>query len=283
MCSRFAYCRCFVYLILLTTNLAGAEGLQGKMVYQHAPKLIHDVLNSPASPIVVISLSRDRLLAIESLRQPPVSDLTAPMLRIGGLRINPATNGKHHPPRQNGLRVIAIPDGKETRVALPANAWISVPDWPADGRRFVFMNYLPNGIELWVADAVTAAVHKINGIVVNAAFGDPVQWMPDNRTLLIQTVVAGRGKPPEAPIVPNSPNVQESFGKVAPVPTFEDLLQNPHDEDLFDYYCTAQLGLVDSQSGKLTAVGKPTIFDRVDPSQDGAHLLIARLKNPTRT
>jgi len=104
--------------------------------------------------------------------------------------------------------------------------------------------------------------------------------MPDSRTLLVQTVVASRGKPPVEARLPDGPHMQESAGKVAPIPTYEDLLQNRHDEDLFDYYCTSQLDLVDSTTGRATPVGKPAIFDSVMPAPDGAHLLVARLHKP---
>src|SRR5436309_2229043 len=61
--------------------------------YQKPPKVITDVLESPATPIVVVSPTRDRLLVVESKRHPSVADLAQPMLRLAGHRINPATNG----------------------------------------------------------------------------------------------------------------------------------------------------------------------------------------------
>jgi dipeptidyl aminopeptidase/acylaminoacyl peptidase len=64
------------------------------------------------------------------------------------------------------------------------------------------------------------------------------------------------------------------------VRTYEDLLQNAHDEDLFDYYVSSQLALVDAQSGKLREIGAPEIFDSVAPSPDGQHILVARIVRP---
>jgi hypothetical protein len=57
----------------------------------------------------------------------------------------------------------------------------------------------------------------------------------------VQTVPSNRGNPPAEPKTPDGPIIQESDGKKAPVRTYEDLLENRHDEDLFDYYATAQL------------------------------------------
>src|SRR5262249_31508946 len=105
--------------------------------------------------------------------------------------------------------------------------------------------------------------------------------MPGSRTLLIQAVLGGRGNPPSGPKVPEGPIIQESDGKKAPVRTYEDLLQDRHDEDLFDYYATSQLQFVHSQAGHAGSVfGKPAIFARVEPSPDGRHILVSRIHRP---
>jgi len=277
---------------LMVTTLATGQAQENaplmgaKFNYQQAPKIIHDVLNSPAQPTVVLAPTRDRALIVDSRRHPTVADLAQPMLRIGGLRINPATNGPHHPTRHIALRLVTVATGKETKVALPANAWISVPEWSFDGKHFAFMNFLPNGIQLYVGDASTGAIRLVPGVKVNAAYGggfgrsEALNWMPDNKTLAVLTVPAGRGAPPAEIKVASGPHVQESAGKVAPIPTYEDLLQNPHDEDLFDFYCTAQMDFVDIATSKVTPVGKPHVFERVDPSPDGKHLLVVFLHKP---
>ena len=61
-----------------------------------------------------------------------------------------------------------------------------------------------------------ARAWKLKGVAVNAVYGEPVQWMPDNRTLLVQTVPAKRGTPPAEASVPKAPNIQESSGKPRP-------------------------------------------------------------------
>jgi dipeptidyl aminopeptidase/acylaminoacyl peptidase len=104
--------------------------------------------------------------------------------------------------------------------------------------------------------------------------------MPDNHTLLVATIPAARGNPPAEPRVPDGPIVQESDGKKAPAWTYEDLLQNPHDEDVFDFYATAQLSLVDTGIGRAHSVGKPAVFTKAEPSPDGVHILVARAVHP---
>jgi dipeptidyl aminopeptidase/acylaminoacyl peptidase len=220
------------------------------------------------------------MIVIDSLRHPPIADLAQPMMRLAGLRFNPATNGPHHPMRRNGYRLISIPDGKQTKVTLPPKAWVSEPEWSADGKHFAFANYTSNAVELWVGDTATGAARRMQNVKLSAFYGDPFQWMPDQRTLLVQLVPATRGPVPAEPKAPSGPNVQESSGKPAPIRTYEDLLTNPHDEDLFEYYATTQLAFVDSQTGTITPIGKPAIFDTVEPSPNGQFILASRVNRP---
>ena len=85
-----------------------------------------------------------------------------------------------------------------------------------------------DAIELWVADGVDrrregGQRHRRDRI--NATTGDPCDWLKDNVTMVCELVPAGRGPAPAEPLVPAGPNVQENYGKAAPAPTYEDLLQ----------------------------------------------------------
>src|SRR5205085_233746 len=143
-----------------------------------------------------------------------------------------------------------------------------------DGKHFAFTSTTATGIELWIGDVATGKVRPVPGVQINAAYGVPWQWLPDSQTLLCQAIPADRGKPPEAPRVPKGPKIQESFGKLSPVWTYQDLLRNAHDEDLFDYYATSQLALVDIETLKPAPLGKPGLISRAVPSPDGKHFLV---------
>jgi dipeptidyl aminopeptidase/acylaminoacyl peptidase len=246
--------------------------------YRKAPQPISDILNARPTPLVQISPNGKWLLAADRLANPPISDLAQPMLRLAGVRINPAINGRHHPPRFVRLRLYYTAGSEQAEVTLPRNAYLSVPEWSQDSQHFAFTNTTASGIELWIGQIGTYNASVVPKVRISAVLGDAVQWMPDGKTLLVQTVPATRGNPPAEPKSPDGPVIQESDGKRAPVRTYEDLLQDAHDEDLFDYYATAQLALV--KNGVVTPVGKPGIFARVEPSPDGKHLLVSRIHRP---
>ena len=98
--------------------------------------------------------------------------------------------------------------------------------------------------------------------------------------MLVKIVPANRRPAPAEPRVPRGPAVQESDGHGAGVATFEDLLENPHDEDLFEYYSTSQLVRIDAVTAAVTPLGKPGILDEVMPSPDGKNVLITREHRP---
>jgi dipeptidyl aminopeptidase/acylaminoacyl peptidase len=246
--------------------------------YQKAPQPISDILSARPTPLVQLSPNGKWLLAADRLAYPPVADLAQPMLRLAGLRINPATNGRHHPPRFVRLHLYYTAGHDLAEVAVPRNAYLSAPEWSQDSQHFAFTNTTATGIELWIGQIGTYTASAVPKVRLSAVLGDTVQWMPDGKTLLVQTVPATRGNPPAEPKTPDGPIIQESDGKRAPVRTYEDLLQDSHDEDLFDYYATSQLMLV--KNGVPTPVGKPGIFSRVDPSPDGKHLLVSRIHRP---
>lgn len=273
-----------VLLACVAVSAAAQQSPQGAVRYQKPPQAVLDVLNAPASAQMSVNSTRDHGVLYEPVRYPPIAELAQPMLRLAGVRINPATNGPHNPPRVTHLVLKRLSDGRETKVVTPPGAKLSQPVWSPNGKHFALTNTTAGGIELLVGDVATGTVRAIPAVKLNAAIASPfapgLVWMPDSRTLLCRLVPAGRGRPPVKPAVPAGPNVQENYGKAAPAPTFEDMLQNPYDEDLFDYYATAQLALVDSVTGNATLLGKPAVITQASPAPDGQHILVSRLKRP---
>jgi dipeptidyl aminopeptidase/acylaminoacyl peptidase len=267
-------------LMFVTLRPLGSASGQTQETYKKPPPEILEVLHAPVTPQVSVSPTRDFLMLMEGVRYPPIADLAQPMLRVAGLRINPKTNGPHRDSYLTSLVLVRIADGAEIRVALPERARPSLPRWSPDGRHFAFLNTVENGIELWIGETATGRTRRLVEARINAAYGEPFQWMPDARTLLVQLVPEGRGRPPEPPVIPVGPNVQEGSGRPTPVRTYQDLLRTPHDEAMFEYYARAQLAVVDIADGRPAYIGSPDIFQTAEPSPDGRYLLVARVHRP---
>lgn len=267
--------------VLVVLLGAAASMAVAQEPYKLPPKEIVDILDAPPLPTGRLSPDRTRLLLVEQPSMPSIADLSQPILRIAGERVNPRTNGPFRPNfHVSGLVLKNVADGGERRVAAPQGATLGFPAWSPDGRKVSFVTVRDEGLELWVADAATGEAKRVTAARLNGVQGQPCDWMPDSAHLLCQLVPEGRGEEPKASPVPVGPVVEEASGRAAPVRTYEDLLENPHDEALYDYYFTAQLGLVDAASGQVTNVGAPAVFESVAPSPDGRYILVRRTVRP---
>ncbi|MDX5437664.1 MAG: S9 family peptidase, partial [Pontibacter sp.] len=221
------------------------------------------------------------MLLLESPGYPSIEEVSAPESRLAGMRINPATNGPSRGYYYNGLKLKKVSNADEFGIkGLPQNARISNVSWSPDEKYVAFTNTKADGIELWLADLSTKEARKLTEAVVNNAYsGRPFEWLSDSKTLVVKFVDEQRGDMPKATSVPAGPTVQQNIGKAKPSRTYQDLLKNRNDEQLFDYYMQTQLKLV-SVDGKQDAIGEAGIIKSVETSPDGQYLLVETIQKP---
>ncbi len=264
---------------VLALGFAVPAAAQEALEYQTPAPELAALVDAPVTPGVSLRPDGSLLLLLERPSLPSIAEVSAPELRIAGLRIDPRTNG---PSRANGsiglsLRTLA---GEERVVTgLPAEPSIRNTRWSPDGRHVAFTHDATDRVELWVLDVGTAAARRLSDIEVNDAYyGSPLAWL-DDQTLIVRAVPAGREEAPPEPAVPTGPVVQETTGEEAPARTYQDLLENPHDEELFEYYATSQpvkLGL----DGTVTEIGEPSLVRELSPSPDATYLLVETTHHP---
>ncbi len=273
-----------IILLSLLMLLWGGAAAPAQQKYEKPPKEVLDVLNAPLPPTVILSPSRDKLLLAQTVRYPAIADLAQPMLALAGVRVNPRTNAERsYISYSTALAMKWMAGGEEKPVTLPENVQrIGRPLWNSRGTWFAFTNEAADGVELWVCDAQTLAARRVDGVHVNPLLGSAVQWLPDQGTLLVKMVPPERGAVPEAPPAPAGPKVQDSAGVAVASSTYEvrDVLKNPHDADLFDYYSTSQLALIKAMTGEVTPIGKPAVYFGISPAPGGGYLLVERIHRP---
>lgn len=263
----------------------GAPAASG---YDKPPSELLDVLHAPSPPSAYVSPVSDRLLLVSTEEYPSIARVSEPFLPLAGVRVEPRNHSRHDTSSGYGIRLCAreyvlvtVKTGVEQHVALPPHACPSAPSWAPDGRYFTFQNTTATSVELWIGDAATASVKQIPGVVLNPMFDDTVQWLGGKPTLLVK-LAAEQGPPPPKPVVPTSPSIQETKGEKGESSTYEarDTLNTKHDEELFDYYGTSQLALVDVASGAVRRVAKPALYTELTVAPDAVHVLVETLKKP---
>ena len=260
-----------------------------RSTYEKPPASILEVLHAPSPPRPVISPTRDNVLLVTWVEYPSIARVAEPFLKLAGVRVEPRNHSNHSTPGGYGIApcattfvLVRVADAKEVPVSLPANACADRPMWSADGKRFAFKNTTADAVELWVGDATTGEAHRIPGTRLNTILGRSMQWMSDQKTLLVKLIPDSLGAPPPEPTVPPGPNVQETSGAKGQSSTYEarDVLKTPHDEDLFDYYAASELALVDVTTSALTKLGKAAPYANIDAAPGGEHILVETLHKP---
>jgi dipeptidyl aminopeptidase/acylaminoacyl peptidase len=275
------------FLLHLTSAPAAAIG--DASAYEQPPKNILQVMHAPSPPEPRVSPTEDAILLVSWQDYPPISRVATPFLRLAGARVEPKNHSRHDTPRGYGItpcarnfELVQVADSAQIHIALPEESCPGGPIWAADGKRFAFVNIASDAVELWIGDAHSGEIHQVPEAHLNPMFNDELQWMPDQKTLLVKLVPAGIGAPPPAPMVPSGPSIQETEGETGESSTYEnrDTLASKHDEELFDYYADSQLALVDATTAAITLVGKPRNYESLRPAPDGQHILVTAIHKP---
>jgi dipeptidyl aminopeptidase/acylaminoacyl peptidase len=252
--------------------------------YRQPPAPIAQILDAEPLPAAGVSPDRRWLVQLRRRALPPISEVGAPELRLAGLRINPRTNAGSRDASFTGVTLLPLGGGAPRAVAVPGGGAPRLGPvlWSPDARRIAFTVHRGGPLALYVADVGGAGpitARRVGDVALNAAVaGSPCTWAGADR-LACLTVPARRGPAPVASEAPTGPIAQESEGRAAPNPTFQDLLRSPDDERLFEHYATAQVAMV-GVDGRVTPLGAPAVRTRAQPSPDGRWLLVETSHRP---
>ena len=277
------------FLTCMLAGVAALGALPACAGYDQPPKPLLDVLHAPSPASPVVNAQGTKILLVSPLQYPAMARVAEPFLRLAGVRIEPRNRSRHDTPAGYGIRacmhaftLVDVATSKETKIAFPQGLCPSPPSWSGDGTQFAFENAASDSVELWVGDAASGVIHRIDGVRLNPMFDDALQWLGGGASLLVKLVPEGQGAPPADSNVPSGPDIQQAIGEKGESSTYEarDTLNSTHDEDLFDYYGASQLAVIDATSGSIRRVGKTALYTGVAVAPDGTHVLYEALKRP---
>ena len=218
--------------------------------WQSPPEELLNVLHAPQLPWSWVSPTGEYLFLADPVLYPALAEYAAPMHKLAGMRVNPATNGMHGSHGGTSPRLVRVEDGITTPLALTADTEVDDVEWTVDGQRFALTTRHADHIGLWVG-SVGGALKKIENLALNPLLGTPVSWLPDQKHLLVRRIPS-RGAAPRPPAIPAGPEILEGAGASARS-TYEarNLLETAHDDALFDYYTVSELVIVDAATGDV--------------------------------
>ncbi len=268
-------------LIVVVALKAATAYSQDNLNYQTPPKPLADLVLAQPTPTVSLDAKGKTMLIMERSGSPTIAELSQPELRLAGLRLNPATNGPSRAVFITNLKLKKVSgDATETAIkGLPTNPQLSFVSWSPDDSKVAFCHTTDATIELYVLDIATATASRVGNVALNATLGAPMAWVSDGKSLICKLIPASRGAAPVVSRVPAGPTVQENLGKKAQAATYQDLLKNPVDEKLFEYYTTAQIARV-GLDGSVTNIGSSGCIASAAPSPDGQYVLAETIHRP---
>lgn len=278
-----AIATCFGIFSLPSLPLSAQE-----MNYQLPPKEIKEIALAKMPPTTLISGDNKWMLQLENIPFLTVEELAKPEYKLGGTRVT----GIFGPSRREGYssaRLLEIETKKTYDIkGLPAGADILEAEWAPGSTRVALTLREADGLYLWMVNLADQTARQMSKRRLNRTMSQPgplrgakpsinANWLNDS-TMIIATVPEGWGEMPKAPKAPTGPIVQISDGKAAPARTYQDLLKDPYDEQLFDYLFTAQLTRISPNEEKN--IGKPGIFLQTELSPDKSLLLTTKVERP---
>ncbi len=269
--------RLLTLILALTPYLLMA---QSDLKYQVPPAELAAVVNAPATPSLQLDPSGQFALLLTRSENPSIEDLSAGMLRLAGMRIDPKINAGSRPSYMVDIELILMNTLEKKRFSgMPQPVKILRISWAPDSRGFSFIQLADDGLYLWYADVATLTARKLLSRPLNGLLGSTATWLPNSSGIICKVIPEGRGPRPVFPNVPAGPIVQESSGSKAAVRTNQDMLTGPDDEIMFDYLCQAgvmQINL-DGTSKNLMA---EDLYSRFEIAPGGEYLLVERITRP---
>lgn len=265
-----------IILICLLLVFAVVGFTQENTGYQKPPAIIEKLILATFNPVVSFNEKGDWMAIMQRSAAPTVEDLAQPELRIAGLRINPANFSPSRGTNYVSLSLKNVATGKEfVPKGLPANLKILSSSWNPSGNKLAFIQENRSEIDLYLVDIKSATAKKINKTPLNISARESYQWLNDETLLYLGTTAAANAAPAKPP-APVGPVIQQNLGKVAASRTYQDLVKNKYDEDLFRFFAKAQL--IANTSGVEKKINKPDYYASVNASPDKKYLLVDRLQ-----
>ncbi|HAU24028.1 MAG TPA: S9 family peptidase, partial [Gammaproteobacteria bacterium] len=152
-----------VVLLIAASFLSSLGAAQNAdQAYLTPPLDIADIVDAQPTPAVSVDPAKSWMLILGRPGLPSITELSQPELRIAGLRINPANNGRSRSSYYNSLTLQSLENGgSRVIIGLPANPRIRDVSWSPDSSRIAFTLDQGDHIELWLAEVDSALARRL--------------------------------------------------------------------------------------------------------------------------
>ncbi|MEA2096932.1 MAG: prolyl oligopeptidase family serine peptidase [Candidatus Cloacimonadota bacterium] len=268
--------------ILIIFILLGAlMTLNAKTGYKLPADEIVKIYDTQRNPYIQFIQFEHFGLEISYQLHQTLEQLAEPSLKLAGENFSKRLNAQLENYPINKINIFDLNNRSRIPIQLPDNAKIRNIVISNNHKKAALLNETENGIQLIIADLTNGECKIHSDFLINDILDDGIIcWMNDNENILLKIIPKNRGDEPIKSAVPESPIIEETYGKKSTVRTYQNLLKNKHDETLFDHYFTSQIISLNTKNGKIKKIGESAIFSEVIPSPDNKYLFIEQIKRP---
>ena len=270
-------------IILLLAMISASLGAQENLGYQKPSQEILDLVDVPLAPSVRIDNNKEHMVLLYRDAFKTIAELSKEELRLGGLRIDPATNIGSRTTYYNKVELKNITDATasvKSVSGLPAAPLMANFSWSPDQQKMAFTQTTAEGVEVWVIDLPSATARKLTVAKANANMGDVINWFEDSEAILVKMITADRKALIDTKkAIPTGPTISVADGKKAQNPTYQDLLQNPNDEHNFEQLALSEIHKVNLDGSSEIWLGS-AMYSGISFSPDGNYIMVTSVEKP---
>jgi hypothetical protein len=226
----------FALLTICSTALvAGKLGAASEVLsdYREPTAVVTALLTAPTPPEPLLHTRSGRVGLLFSEPVMSMQRLARPRMGLAGFRFDPESGTSGVGPLISRIEIVSASAPADQKPVVWA---------PQDGAVLDFVRFSPDGRTLsaiaiatgparLVLFNVASGKQRVLKTPVNVAWGDPCRWV-GNEELLCRVVPEDRGKrPADRP----APIVVEHTGGATPMRTYQNMLENGYEDELFEY------------------------------------------------
>ena len=267
------------------TNSSWADELLKKETYQRPPKEIADAILAPRYRNVTLSdasPNRQWFLDEVAAGMPDVSTFGRAHHNLGGFQVDiKATRSRtFNSRRSTGINLVSATDGTARTIQIPAGAAVSNATWSPDGSMVAYFAHFDDNTQIYIADVSNGRSRPLTRSAVLATQVTQFGWTADGKSIVTVLRPEPLAPPPPEPMVADGPQVKMTLPGENSLRTYADLLQNPYETQLVEYYLTGQLAKIDARSRAVTKIGAPSMFRSISSSPDGMYFDVVVMQKP---
>ena len=211
-----------------------------------------------------------------------MASFAKPFHRLGGMQIDWQANRSRQLTTRSaiGIEIIDAESGSTTTVQVPDGAGVSEPQWSPDGTTIAFLVHQDTETHIYSADPENGRSRQVTRSPVLATLYTSFEWLSNSRSILTVLMPENRGPHPGQPAVPTTPKVRITTPETNSIRTYPDLLEDPYEMAMLEYYATGQLTILDVPRRNERRIGEPAMIRGIDASPDGAFAAVTTMQKP---